>query len=89
MGESEQHHLVGMGKVAECSGREWDAIPKQAFLPTAGLLGMERQASLDILCAPSGMADGDPRETCDHGCPKALQTLLCKPTLQQQSQGLG
>lgn len=60
-------------------------IPKQAFLPTAWLLGTEKQASLDILHTPSGMADGDPLETRDHGCQEAPQTLLCKPALWQQS----
>lgn len=51
-------------------------ISKEAFLPTARLLGTERQASLDILCAPSGMADGDPLETHDYGCWEALQTAV-------------
>lgn len=64
-------------------------IFKQVFLPTAQLLGTERQASIDILGAPSGMADEDPPETHDHGCWEALQTLLCKPTLQQRSQEPG
>lgn len=62
--------------MTQCSGREWDKILKQAFLPTARLLGTERQASLDLLCAPSGMADGDPPETHDHGCREALQTAV-------------
>lgn len=71
-----------------CLGREWDAIPKQAFLSTAQLLGTERQASLHILHAPSGMLHG-PLETRDPGWREALQTPLCKPTLQWQSQGPG
>lgn len=74
--------------MTQCLGREWDAIPNQAFLPTARLLGTEKPTLLNVLRAPSRMPQGL-QDTRDPSQWEALQTPPCKPTLQEQSQGTG
>lgn len=89
MDESEQPSLGRNGE-GDTVFREGMGCDTQAGVPAHSTASRtERQAPLDILHTPSGMADGDPLETHDHGCREAPQTLLCKPTLQQQSQEQG